>query len=48
LENLKPHGFMKVRLPNGKNYDGVWENGSLQRVLSVPKTINEKPIYRIH
>ena len=48
LENLKPHGFMKVRLPNGKNYDGVWENGSLQRVLSVPKTINAKPVYHIH
>jgi hypothetical protein len=48
LENLKPHGFMKVLLPNGQNYDGVWLNGDLQRVLSVRNKMNVEPVYRVH
>ncbi len=31
---------MEVRLPNGNQYDGVWYNGNLQRLLSVE---NKKP-----
>ena len=35
LRNLKPHGFMKVRLPNGQKYDGIWHNGNLQKAFSI-------------
>ena len=48
LKNLKPQGFMKVRLPNGQKYDGVWLNGNLQRALSVRNKRNAEPIYHFH
>ena len=38
IENLrdpKPQGYMQVKLPNGQEYDGIWENGSVLRTLSV-------------
>ena len=48
FENLKPQGFMKVRLPNGQKYDGVWLNGNLQRALSVRNGRNAEPVYHFH
>ena len=35
LRNLKPQGIMHIRLPNGQEYDGVWDSGDMLRVLSV-------------
>lgn len=43
LKSLKPHGLMAVRLPSGHEYDGVWDNGTLQRLLSVENKSNAKP-----
>ena len=48
LKNLKPQGFMKVQLPNGQKYDGVWLNGKLQRALSVRNRRNVEPVYHFH
>ena len=48
LRNLKPHGFMKVRLPNGQKYDGVWHNGNLQEAFSIQKNSYDKPVNHIH
>ena len=44
LRNLKPHGFMKVRLPNGHKYDGVWQNGNLQEAFSIQKNKHTKAV----
>ena len=43
LKNLKPHGLMAVKLPNGNEYDGVWNNGTLQRLLSVENKSDNRP-----
>jgi hypothetical protein len=43
LKNLKPHGLMAVKLPSGHEYDGVWDNGTLQRLLSVENKRNNHP-----
>ena len=48
FRNLKPQGFMKVQLPNGHKYDGVWLNGQLQRALSVRNRRNAEPVYHFH
>ena len=48
LRNLKPEGFMQVRLPNGQEYDGVWESGDMMRVLSVYNREREPKPYVIH
>ena len=48
LKNLKPQGFMKVQLPNGQKYDGVWLNGKMQRALSVRNKRNAEPVYHFH
>ena len=48
LKDLKPQGFMKVRLPNGQKYDGVWINGNLQRALSVRNKSGQAPVYHVH
>jgi hypothetical protein len=48
LRNLKPHGFMKVKLPNGQKYDGVWHNGNLQEAFSIQKNTHSKPVNQIH
>ena len=48
LKNLKPQGFMKIQLPNGEKYDGMWDNGDLQRVLSVKNKMAGEPVYHIH
>ena len=39
---------MKVRLPNGQKYDGVWLNGNLQRALSVRNGRNAERVYHFH
>ena len=48
LKNLKPEGFMKVRLPNGEKYDGVWLNGQMQRAFSIRNRRNAEPVYHFH
>ena len=48
FRNLKHQGFMKVQLPNGHKYDGVWLNGQLQRALSVRNRRNAEPVYHFH
>jgi hypothetical protein len=48
LRNFKPHGFMKVRLPNGHKYDGVWRNGNLQEAFSIQKNTHGCPVNHIH
>jgi len=48
LKNLKPQGFMKVQLPNGQKYDGVWLNGKLQRALSVRNKRDAEPVYHFY
>ena len=35
---------MKVRLPNGQKYDGVWNNGNLQEAFSIQKKPQNQPI----
>ncbi|MDA8853758.1 hypothetical protein N9I71_03790 [Amylibacter sp.] len=47
LRNLKPHGFMKVRLPNGQKYNGVWHNGDLQEAFSIQKNSHNDPVNHI-
>ncbi|MDA8803176.1 hypothetical protein N9N65_03985 [Amylibacter sp.] len=44
----KSHGFMKVRLPNGQKYDGVWHNGDLQEAFSIQKNSHDKSVNHIH
>jgi hypothetical protein len=39
---------MKVKLPNGQKYDGVWHNGNLQEAFSIQKKTHEQPINHIH
>ena len=41
-------GFMKVRLPNGEKYDGVWLNGQMQRAFSIRNRRNAEPVYHFH
>ena len=48
FKNLKPQGFMKVRLPNGQKYDGVWTDGQMQRAFSVRNRRNSETVYRFH
>ena len=48
LRNLKPQGYMHVRLPNGQHYDGLWENGAMLRVLSVQHQSGEVSPYHVH
>ena len=48
LRNLKPEGVMHVRLPNGQEYDGVWESGDMMRVLSVHNREREPMPYIVH
>ena len=48
FKNLKPEGFMKVRLPNGEKYDGVWNDGQMQRAFSVRNRRNSETVYRFH
>ena len=48
FKNLKPEGFMKVRLPNGQKYDGVWNDGQMQRAFSVRNRRNSETVYRFH
>jgi len=48
LRNLKPHGIMKVKLPNGQKYDGVWHNGNLQEAFSIQKKTHEQPVNHIN
>ena len=48
LKNLKPQGFMKIQLPNGEKYDGMWDNGDLLRVLSVKTKTGLDSVYRMH
>ena len=45
FKNLKPQGFMKVRLPNGQKYDGVWTDGQMQRAFSVRNRRNAETVY---
>ena len=35
---------MKVRLPNGEKYDGVWLNGQMQRAFSIRNRRNAEPV----
>ena len=39
---------MKVRLPNGQKYDGVWHNGNLQEAFSIQKNMRNKSVNHIH
>jgi hypothetical protein len=39
---------MKVRLPNGEKYDGVWLNGQMQRAFSIRNRRNAEPVYHFH
>ena len=39
---------MKVRLPNGHKYDGVWHNGNLQEAFSIQKNTFIKSANHIH
>ena len=48
LKNLKPQSFMKVQLPNGQKYNGVWLNGNMQHALSVRNRRNAEPVYHLH
>ena len=48
LRNLKPQGYMHVKLPNGQHYDGLWENGSMLRVLSVKNQSKAVSPYHMH
>ena len=48
LKNLEPEGFMNVKLPNGHEYDGLWEDGSLLRVLSVQNQTKQTSAYHFH
>jgi len=45
FKNLKPQGFMRVRLPNGQKYDGVWTDGQMQRAFSVRNRRNAETVY---
>ena len=48
LKNLKPEGFMKVKLPNGEKYDGVWLDGQMQRAFSIRSKRNAAPVYHFY
>ena len=48
LRNLKPQGIMHIRLPNGQEYDGVWDSGDMLRVLSVHNREREPMPYIVH
>ena len=48
LKNFQPDGFMNVKLPNGHNYDGVFRQGDLLRVISVNNQSKSTDAYRIH
>jgi hypothetical protein len=48
FKNLKPQGFMKVRLPNGQKYDGLWTDGQMQRAFSVRNRRNSETTYHFH
>lgn len=48
LRNLKPQGYMHVKLPNGQEYDGLWENGSMLRALSVKNRTGQVSPYHMH
>jgi len=45
FKNLKPEGFMKVCLPNGEKYDGLWTDGQMQRAFSVRNKRNAETVY---
>ena len=35
LRDLKPHGLIRIELPNGAKYDGHCEDGKIKRFLSI-------------
>jgi hypothetical protein len=45
---LVPLFDMKVQLPNGHKYDGVWLNAQRQRALSVRNRRNAEPVYHFY
>ena len=48
LRNLKPQGYMHVRIPNGQEYDGLWENGNMLRAVSVKNKTGQVSPYHVH
>lgn len=48
LRNLKPQGYMHVRIPNGQEYDGLWENGNMLRAVSVKNKTGPVSPYYVH
>ena len=39
---------MKVRLPNGQKYDGLWTDGQMQRASNVRNRRNSETTYYFH
>jgi hypothetical protein len=48
FKNSQPDGFMRIRMPNGHGYDGVWEKGDMVRVLSVINKTKSPNHYVVH
>jgi hypothetical protein len=48
FKNQQPDGFMRIQMPNGQGYDGVWEHGEMVRVLSVQNKTKSPNHYVVH